>query len=459
MSTDSNLSTDSSAPLLSVITQHLGVVVSGVAFTLVSIRVLGVAKFDVVTALAIVQVGGAGNVAIGSVLASVPTIAAIVVGVMGSSVSMELSSRFSFTRNIWMKLGTYAFAALFVVWWFAVFATIMYGIAFLIFWRMRRRLARRQSELNAISLEAASLEEASQQLKIEVQQLNVRRSQIESELDRLESQDRPDSSEFEQLKSEWQVYRRDASRMMLRADKHNSAAEQLTSRYQEFHKEGWIKSALASIKSKFVRAKSDAHTNAGDQQSESNATQSELQSPQVDPETRGRIEEARRPQWENNQDDSELAQVESEIQERKSEVQQVELEGQRSDSEVAQVKSRVEENKREVEKAGSAFWPTTVYWIIVVIPQVVLTSTLAWLPTEAVVTKKDRAFAAYILSQSDEELVLLRRDNGTIVRLPSTDLTHREICRSSSGFWVKSTIGLAMPEPRYPTCPTGTGSW
>lgn len=52
--------------------EHLGIILSAALFAIVSVRVLGVADWDPTVALAIVQSGGAANVALASALSSAP---------------------------------------------------------------------------------------------------------------------------------------------------------------------------------------------------------------------------------------------------------------------------------------------------------------------------------------------------------------------------------------------------
>ncbi|MER6938018.1 hypothetical protein ABTX24_09365 [Nocardioides sp. NPDC127514] len=58
--------------------EHLGLLVSGGVFLLISIQILAVAGYDVTTALAVVQAGGAANIALGTALASAPLVATFV---------------------------------------------------------------------------------------------------------------------------------------------------------------------------------------------------------------------------------------------------------------------------------------------------------------------------------------------------------------------------------------------
>lgn len=57
---------------------HLGLLVSGGVFLLISVQILAVAGFDVTTALAVIQAGGAANIALGTALASAPLVATFV---------------------------------------------------------------------------------------------------------------------------------------------------------------------------------------------------------------------------------------------------------------------------------------------------------------------------------------------------------------------------------------------
>jgi hypothetical protein len=65
------------AQLLALATKHFGLLVSSTTFILVALRVLGTAEWNPTTALALVQVGGAGNVALSSALSVVPLVATL----------------------------------------------------------------------------------------------------------------------------------------------------------------------------------------------------------------------------------------------------------------------------------------------------------------------------------------------------------------------------------------------
>jgi hypothetical protein len=65
-------------PWTPLVSEHLGLIVSSAAFTVVALRVLGTAGWNPTTAQAIVQAGGAANVALAGALSVVPLIAGLV---------------------------------------------------------------------------------------------------------------------------------------------------------------------------------------------------------------------------------------------------------------------------------------------------------------------------------------------------------------------------------------------
>lgn len=64
-------------PWVPLVDEHLGIIVSTAAFTVVALRVLGTAGWNPTTAQAIVQAGGAANVALAGALSIVPLIGAL----------------------------------------------------------------------------------------------------------------------------------------------------------------------------------------------------------------------------------------------------------------------------------------------------------------------------------------------------------------------------------------------
>jgi len=64
-------------PWVSLRSEHVGLIVSSAAFTVVALRVLGTAGWNPTTAQAIVQAGGAANVALAGALSVVPLVAGL----------------------------------------------------------------------------------------------------------------------------------------------------------------------------------------------------------------------------------------------------------------------------------------------------------------------------------------------------------------------------------------------
>ncbi|MGY0387100.1 hypothetical protein ACWZJV_09030 [Nocardioides sp. WG-D5] len=418
----------------SALTQHLGLVVSALAFGLVSIRVLGVANFDVVTALAIVQAGGAVNVAIGSVLASVSMIALVVIGVVGNSLATQLADRFEFTNLVLLKLSVCIFVSLFAFWWIAAVATTVFLALGLITWLLRVRRKRRLSKLEAINVALNELDSEDERLRVEFADVEEKRSLVTATLDRIKREGRKMSSEeSEQVSSDYQEYKQAYERVLPKIEQHIKSSENVKLKYLWItSKRAWIGSKFSSFKAKFQSGTDDSQRQAGEaQRAERESTQVEA-GDQVQPAGVQLVDD------QEQRTESDLEQVGVALQEQTADVQQHQL---------------------EVQQSRPATWPSIVFWVLAVVPQVILASTLSWLPVEVITVKKEPSFAAYVLSQSDREVVFLREDRGTVERVPTGDLMDRQICRSVKGLWAKSTIGLMTQTPSYPGCPPGTDGW
>lgn len=399
MPTDATPQRSSQNLWLTLLTQHLGIAVSGAAFGLIALRVLGVAKFDAVTALAIVQAGGAGNVAIGSFVASVPSIGAIVMTLTATILAHELAESFRLTPSVIMKILVFASLALFVIWWSALFTTILFALLILILTLMKKHHRKTMSKLHAADSALTDLSTEIQHFNVEVQQNQLKHRRLQAQVEWYQSQGRTSHADGERLRSKMLDLEADVERTKARN-------QELTSKIEESKKTmewlnsiriGWIRSKLALLKSKF-----------------------------------------RKPDPISPEDDE-----------------------QQPAPEARPLTSRPEVPERlpDTQYLNSATWAYIVLWTAMLVPQMILMATIGWLPTETVTTKHDPPFAAYILSESDEELVLLRRDHGSVQRLPTTDLIDHRICRTSSGVWAKSTIALTTSTPKYPSCPEGSDNW
>jgi hypothetical protein len=70
-----------------------------------------------------------------------------------------------------------------------------------------------------------------------------------------------------------------------------------------------------------------------------------------------------------------------------------------------------------------------------------------WLPAERIDHEDQKAFAGYVLNESDNDLVVLRAQDRHVIRLNVDKIESREICRMSSGWRVFNT------GDDYETCP------
>ena len=96
----------------------------------------------------------------------------------------------------------------------------------------------------------------------------------------------------------------------------------------------------------------------------------------------------------------------------------------------------------------------TAWLLLPLFSQLVITAQQSWLPTEAIQLSGDtHTFTAYVLSQSDQDVVLLRSGSDTrVIRVPSSDVRSRTICRSDSSIWDVTAFGL-LSQPEYKRCP------
>lgn len=93
-------------------------------------------------------------------------------------------------------------------------------------------------------------------------------------------------------------------------------------------------------------------------------------------------------------------------------------------------------------------------WLVAsIVPQILVTASQPWLPSEVLNVRGERPFTAYVVAEKDESVVILRREKrNRIDRIPEADITKRELCTTDQGLWGETLIGLAA-SPRYRTCP------
>lgn len=81
-----------------------------------------------------------------------------------------------------------------------------------------------------------------------------------------------------------------------------------------------------------------------------------------------------------------------------------------------------------------------------------------WVPSETIEVRNKDGFRGYVLTESKDEVVVLRDDSRRIVRIKKSELVKRSLCRGdvSSGDGV-SLAALLVREPGgddYPSCPS-----
>jgi hypothetical protein len=87
---------------------------------------------------------------------------------------------------------------------------------------------------------------------------------------------------------------------------------------------------------------------------------------------------------------------------------------------------------------------------------VVLASSLSvpWLPAERIDRDGGPSFTAYVLNESENELVVLRETDRAVVVIPSEQNPRRALCIPKVGPWKQSLLAR-MLKARYPPCPSG----
>lgn len=83
------------------------------------------------------------------------------------------------------------------------------------------------------------------------------------------------------------------------------------------------------------------------------------------------------------------------------------------------------------------------------------TSLLPWLPPERIETRDDPLTTAYVLSETDSTLVILRHNDRSVERIDKPDLVQREVCDAYSK-WSDTLMRLLRPT-NYAKCPKTNG--
>lgn len=99
---------------------------------------------------------------------------------------------------------------------------------------------------------------------------------------------------------------------------------------------------------------------------------------------------------------------------------------------------------------------------IIGLPLFGLISRTPWLPSERVETKASEVFTGFVLKSDDNETVVLRDADRTVLRIASTDLVKRSLCRLPDTSLKNLPFGqdsrtlaeiIAPVRPTYPECP------
>jgi hypothetical protein len=86
----------------------------------------------------------------------------------------------------------------------------------------------------------------------------------------------------------------------------------------------------------------------------------------------------------------------------------------------------------------------------------ILASSLSvpWLPTEGIGRDGGPTFTAYVLDETDHELIVLRDRDRAVIVIPSEDNPSRTLCVPKVGPWRQSLLSYILGA-RYPQCPSG----
>jgi hypothetical protein len=86
----------------------------------------------------------------------------------------------------------------------------------------------------------------------------------------------------------------------------------------------------------------------------------------------------------------------------------------------------------------------------------ILASSLSvpWLPTEGIGRDGSPSFTAYVLDETEHELIVLRERDRAVVVIPSEENPSRALCVPKVGPWRQSLLSR-MLGARYPQCPSG----
>jgi hypothetical protein len=94
--------------------------------------------------------------------------------------------------------------------------------------------------------------------------------------------------------------------------------------------------------------------------------------------------------------------------------------------------------------------------VVSTLAMAILASSLSvpWLPTEGIGRDGSPSFTAYVLDETEHELIVLRDRDRAVIVIPSEENPSRALCVPKVGPWRQSLLSH-MLGARYPQCPSG----